>query len=100
MYREMEVKESVGKGAMGDYYRAILNGKEVAIKLLINQKIKEDDLLKLMSDSSRMRYFFHLLLFINMIININSKINHPNLLKFYAVCLEQDRILFIIITIL
>lgn len=75
MNGELALRDPIGKGPMGDYTRAVLNGKEVAVKTLINQKLKEDDMLMLLADSSLM-----------------SKINHPNLLKFYGVCLDEDRI--------
>lgn len=101
-YSEFDLKESIGKGAMGDYQRATWKSKDVcylfishflymyyfanflflipyqvAIKTLVNQKLKEGDLLRLLSDSATM-----------------NKISHANLLQFYAVCLDQNRIYF------
>lgn len=49
----------------------------------MNQKLKEDDMLRLVADSSMMR-----------------KMNHPNVLPFYAICVEPNRILFNLFSLL
>lgn len=72
---DIEVKDVIGKGPIGDYYRGYWKGKEVAVKVLVNQKLKENDLLKLLGDSAYM-----------------SKLQHPNLLTFHAVCLKPDNL--------
>ena len=65
----------IGKGGIGDYYKASWKGKEVALKVLVNQKLKEDDMLRLICDSALMK-----------------KMNHPNVLPFYAICVEPNHI--------
>lgn len=74
-YEQLTLKESIGRGSVGDYSRGILNGKEVAVKVLVNQKLKEEDLIKLVSDAALLH-----------------KLNHPNLLPFRAICLEPGRV--------
>jgi serine/threonine protein kinase/ABC-type branched-subunit amino acid transport system substrate-binding protein len=72
---DIEQRELIGKGPIGDYFRGNWKGRDVAIKVLVNQKLKEEDLLKLIGDSAYM-----------------SKLNHPNILPFYAVCMEPGRL--------
>lgn len=73
---EITNRAPIGKGGIGDYPKASWKGKEVALKVLVNQKLKEDDMLRLIADSSLMR-----------------KMNHPNVLPFYAICVEPNRVL-------
>jgi hypothetical protein len=54
-FENLAVKESVGKGAIGDYYRAMWNGKEIALKALLNQKLDEEDILNLKAKVSALR---------------------------------------------
>lgn len=86
---------SAGQSGSIDHHLADLRGKEVlsfysfgpflsltffyfkvAVKLLINQKIKEDDLIRLQGDAV-----------------VLSKLKHPNLVEFLGVCIEKNRIL-------
>ena len=55
-WSDLDVKENIGKGPVGDYYRAFLNGKEVVVKVLVNQGLKEEDLMTLAADASVVRY--------------------------------------------
>lgn len=75
---DIEIKETIGKGPIGDYFTGNWKGKEVAVKVLVNQKLKEDDLFKLIGDSAYM-----------------SKLNNPNLLRFYAICVEPNHLTII-----
>jgi serine/threonine protein kinase len=72
---DIEIKEVIGKGPIGDYYRGYWKGQEVAVKVLVNQKLKEPDVLKLIGDSAWI-----------------SKLHHNNILPFYAICLEQEKL--------
>lgn len=74
-FNKISIKEPIGKGQVGDYSRAICDGKEVAVKLLVNQKLREDDLIGLISD-----------------ISLLSKVRHPNLLQIHGLCLKQNNI--------
>eukprot|EP00026_Physarum_polycephalum_P001822 Phypoly_transcript_01825.p1 GENE.Phypoly_transcript_01825~~Phypoly_transcript_01825.p1 ORF type:complete len:934 (+),score=138.65 Phypoly_transcript_01825:235-3036(+) len=77
-YDEFDLKEPIGKGSMGDYQRATWRSRDVAVKTLVNQKLKEHDLLRLLGDSA-----------------IMSKLSHANLLQFYAVCLDNNHLAMI-----
>lgn len=74
-FDEIDVKESVGKGAIGDYSRAYWKSREVVMKVFVNQKLKDDDMLRLLGDASYM-----------------STLTHPNILGFHAVCLENNHL--------
>lgn len=56
---EITRKDLIGKGAIGDYYRGLWKGIEVAVKFLVNQKLQEDDILKLIHDASYLRYAYY-----------------------------------------
>jgi hypothetical protein len=75
---DIEVRDPIGKGPIGDYFVGQWKGKEVAVKVLVNQKLKEDDLFRLIGDSAYM-----------------SKLNNPNLLRFHAVCIEPGHLTII-----
>lgn len=70
---DIDMRDKIGKGSTGDYHRAFYKSKEVVVKTLINQKLKETDLMKLITDASYM-----------------SKLTHPNILSFRAVCLDEN----------
>lgn len=78
-YNKLAVKESIGKGQVGDYSRGIWKSKEVAIKVLVNQKLREPDYISLISD-----------------VSLLSKTHHPNLLTVYGVCLKKNNISIIL----
>lgn len=55
----LELKELVGKGRVGEVFRAFWGNKEVAVKVLFNQKFSEEDMftfLVLASHASKMRH--------------------------------------------
>lgn len=70
-YESLAMKENVGRGSVGDYFRGFWQGREVAIKHLLNQKLDEPDLLQL-----KLR------------VSMLSKLRHKNLIEIYGVCLE------------
>eukprot|EP00026_Physarum_polycephalum_P009468 Phypoly_transcript_09593.p1 GENE.Phypoly_transcript_09593~~Phypoly_transcript_09593.p1 ORF type:complete len:371 (+),score=47.50 Phypoly_transcript_09593:197-1309(+) len=74
-WKDLAIKEPLGTGTVGDFSRAILDGQEVAVKYLINQKLREEDILELTSNAV-----------------ILSRVSHPNLLPFYGVCLEDQSV--------
>jgi hypothetical protein len=75
---DVDIREIIGKGPIGDYYKGAWKGQEVCVKVLVNQKLKENDMLKLVGDSAYM-----------------SKLQHPNILPFFAICLEQDKLMIL-----
>jgi hypothetical protein len=51
-YEKLTIKGSLGQGTTGDFYRATWKNKECAVKILVNQKLKEQDYLTLLADSA------------------------------------------------
>jgi hypothetical protein len=51
-YEALEEKETVGKGPIGDFHRCIWKGQVITMKVLINQKLEESDLLTLQARAS------------------------------------------------
>eukprot|EP00026_Physarum_polycephalum_P000670 Phypoly_transcript_00671.p1 GENE.Phypoly_transcript_00671~~Phypoly_transcript_00671.p1 ORF type:complete len:807 (+),score=131.97 Phypoly_transcript_00671:1680-4100(+) len=78
-YSDLREYESVGKGAIGDYIRTMWKDREVVQKVLLNQQIGEEDQLLLKARAS-----------------VLTKLNHKNLLDFYGICLEPNKISLVI----
>jgi len=78
-YDKLVIKETIGQGTTGDFYRAISKSKECAVKVLVNQKLKEADYLTLLSDAAVLR-----------------KLSHPNVLPFYGICLDPGHIALVV----
>lgn len=72
---QLEEKETVGRGPIGEYVHTFWKGKEVAQKVLLNQQLGENDVLNLKACAS-----------------VLSKLKHKNLLEFYGVSLQKDRV--------
>lgn len=72
---EIVVKESIGRGAIGDFYRVIWNGKECTKKVLINQKLDEADLLGFKARASLL-----------------NKLKHENLIEYYGASFEPGQV--------
>lgn len=70
-FESLAIKHSLGRGAVGDFYAALWNEKEVAVKMLVNQKLDESDMLRLRTTAAKL-----------------SKIQHPNLIEVYGVCFK------------
>eukprot|EP00026_Physarum_polycephalum_P007269 Phypoly_transcript_07327.p1 GENE.Phypoly_transcript_07327~~Phypoly_transcript_07327.p1 ORF type:complete len:535 (+),score=88.08 Phypoly_transcript_07327:138-1607(+) len=75
MWKDITVLEGQGRGNIGDYHRATYKGKEVAVKILVNQKLQEEDIIRLTAD-----------------VSLLSKIDHPNLLPVVGACVEEHHI--------
>jgi len=78
-FKHLTVHESVGKGQVGDYYRGVWNKRNVAVKVLVNQKLREEDFISLLSDVSML-----------------SRVKHPNLLPVYGVCTKRNNISIVV----
>lgn len=55
-WQSLDFQEPLGPGTVGEFYRALWNSKEVAVKCLINQKVNEDDILEMVSNTVILRY--------------------------------------------
>eukprot|EP01091_Cochliopodium_minus_P019225 TRINITY_DN8022_c0_g1_i1.p1 TRINITY_DN8022_c0_g1~~TRINITY_DN8022_c0_g1_i1.p1 ORF type:complete len:526 (+),score=76.20 TRINITY_DN8022_c0_g1_i1:90-1580(+) len=74
---EMDLKEIIGKGSFGNVYRATWNELEVAVKTMILSK-----------DKSRVEDFLKE-------VNVLQKLSHPNIVKFYGICVTQKQLCLI-----
>jgi len=72
---QLEEKETAGRGSIGEYVHTFWKGREVAQKVLLNQQLGENDILTLKATAS-----------------VLSKLKHKNLLEFYGVSLQKDRV--------
>jgi serine/threonine protein kinase len=75
-WRDLVIGQNIGRGPVGDFYKASFEKKEVATKIFVNQKLKEDDMIRLIGDAS-----------------VLSKVSHKNLLPCYGLCVEPTRII-------
>ncbi|GFS20060.1 serine/threonine-protein kinase CTR1 [Elysia marginata] len=73
--KDLKPKAKIGHGGFGEVYLAELAGQAVAVKILTQAKLSEK----------------HLKLFENEIIN-HSKLDHPNIVKFFGPCLERPNL--------
>lgn len=76
-FNDFILNDDIGKGQVSNVKKGILLSGTIpiAVKILINQNLKEEDYLHLLADTS-----------------IISKIEHKNLLKIYGICLKRNNI--------
>jgi serine/threonine protein kinase len=77
-YHEIQFKDHLGSGAFGNVFSGTCRGLPVAIKVLKQKQLPEQQMISFRKE-----------------VTIMSKIAHPNVLTFLGVCLEADNLLLI-----
>eukprot|EP00026_Physarum_polycephalum_P000640 Phypoly_transcript_00641.p1 GENE.Phypoly_transcript_00641~~Phypoly_transcript_00641.p1 ORF type:complete len:1297 (+),score=194.44 Phypoly_transcript_00641:293-4183(+) len=74
-YEDLKIDSAVGAGAYGTVHSGEYQGKKVAIKKFINQKVKENALLDMRAESA-----------------ILSELEHPNIVHFFGSCVKPPHL--------
>jgi len=74
-YESMTIGSKVGVGTFGDVYSAILSGEKVAVKKFLKQKVTDNVMLELRTESA-----------------ILCELQHPNILRFIGMCVKPPNL--------
>jgi serine/threonine protein kinase/ABC-type branched-subunit amino acid transport system substrate-binding protein len=74
-YESLTVGSKIGVGTFGDVFSAIYNGEKVAVKKFLKQKVTDNVLLELRTESA-----------------ILCELQHPNILRFIGMCIKPPNL--------
>eukprot|EP00026_Physarum_polycephalum_P001102 Phypoly_transcript_01103.p1 GENE.Phypoly_transcript_01103~~Phypoly_transcript_01103.p1 ORF type:complete len:774 (+),score=173.32 Phypoly_transcript_01103:1162-3483(+) len=74
-YEKMTIGSKIGVGTFGDVFSAVFNGEKVAVKKFLKQKVTDNVLLELRTESA-----------------ILSELQHPNILRFIGMCIKPPNL--------
>jgi serine/threonine protein kinase/ABC-type branched-subunit amino acid transport system substrate-binding protein len=74
-YEKMTVGSKIGVGTFGDVFSAVYNGEKVAVKKFLKQRVTDNVLLELRTESA-----------------ILCELQHPNILRFIGMCMKPPNL--------
>jgi len=74
-YEELTVSGVIGSGSFGTVHAGIFMGKKVAVKFFLKQKVNDNAILEMRTESAML-----------------SELDHPNVIKFYGSCVKMPHL--------